>query len=69
MPRTYQRTGLNIDPNFTRERARKAGQASHSVDSYIRRLVDAAPKLTPEQRDRLATLLRATPDDTGRPAA
>jgi hypothetical protein len=28
------------------------------VEDYIRRLVDAAPPLTPEQRDRLSTLLR-----------
>jgi hypothetical protein len=60
MPRTYQRTGLNIDPTFTRERARKAGRAAHSVDAHIRALVDAAPTLTAEQRDRLATLLRPT---------
>lgn len=28
------------------------------VDAYVHRLVDAAPPLTPEQRDRLAVLLR-----------
>jgi hypothetical protein len=28
------------------------------VDSYVQRVVDAAPRLTPEQRDRLALLLR-----------
>jgi hypothetical protein len=61
MPRTYQRTGLNIDPDFTRERARKAGKASHSVDASIRRLVAAAPDLTAEQRDRLAALVHAVP--------
>jgi hypothetical protein len=28
---------------------------------HIRRIVDQAPALTPEQRDRLAALLRTTP--------
>ncbi len=28
------------------------------VDSYVQRVVDVAPRLTPEQRDRLALLLR-----------
>lgn len=32
-----------------------------SAEDYIRRLVDAAPPLTPEQRDRLAMLLRPIP--------
>ena len=31
---------------------------------YIKRTVDAAPPLTVEQRDRLALLLRATPDSS-----
>lgn len=29
-----------------------------ALDAHIRRVVDAAPPLTPEQRDRLAVLLR-----------
>jgi hypothetical protein len=40
------------------ERARKAGQASHSLEHYVSKVVDRAPELTTEQRDRLATLLR-----------
>lgn len=32
------------------------------LEDYIRRTVAAAPPLTAEQRDRLAVLLRATPD-------
>jgi hypothetical protein len=32
--------------------------------AYIERLVETAPPLTPEQRDRLATLLRGTPEDS-----
>ncbi len=35
---------------------------------YITKTVDAAPPLTPEQRDRLALLLRG-PSDTGGAAA
>jgi hypothetical protein len=34
-------------------------KASRAED-YIRRLVESAPPLTPEQRDRLALLLRPT---------
>jgi hypothetical protein len=32
------------------------------LDQYIALLVDAAPALTDEQRDRLAALLQALPD-------
>lgn len=43
-----------------------------STDDYIKKLVDGAPPLTPEQRDRLAVLLRRTtrpqPDEVSRPA-
>ena len=55
------------DPAWRRERARKAGLASQSIDGYIKRLVDHAPELTAEQRDRLAGLLRGTgtPDSRG----
>ncbi len=31
------------------------------LEDYITRTVDAAPPLTPEQRDRLAVLLRGAP--------
>jgi hypothetical protein len=57
-----------IDPQVAHERATKAARASHSLDSYIKRIVARAPELTPEQRDRLATLLRPTghaPDESG----
>ena len=57
-------TGDVRDPEFRRNRARKAAHASHSLDSYISRVVDRAPELTPAQRNRLATLLRPT-SDTG----
>jgi hypothetical protein len=32
--------------------------AAANLEAYIRKTVDAAPPLTPEQRDRLALLLR-----------
>lgn len=47
-----------IDPDVAHERASKAGRARTTVDYHVRKLVEAAPALTPEQRDRLAALLR-----------
>jgi hypothetical protein len=41
-------------PKVDGERAVKAVRA----EDYIRRLVDSAPPLTAEQRDRLATILK-----------
>lgn len=38
--------------------ARRSLRAA-SLEDYIRRAVDSAPPLTPEQRDRLALLLRS----------
>lgn len=35
-----------------------ATPAPQSLDDYVHELVDQAPPLTPEQRDRLALLLR-----------
>jgi hypothetical protein len=37
---------------------------TEAIEDYIRRTVAAAPPLSPEQRDRLALLLRA-PSDGG----
>lgn len=54
----YSRTGKNADPGFRHDRARKAALARESLDNYVRKLVDRAPELTAEQRDRLALLLR-----------
>jgi hypothetical protein len=51
-------TGKLADPDWRRERARRAGQAAHSLDHYVRKVVDRAPELTPEQRDKLAAILR-----------
>jgi hypothetical protein len=32
----------------------------HSLDTYIKSIVDRAPELTSEQRDRLAVILRGS---------
>ncbi|HEU0102277.1 MAG TPA: hypothetical protein VFR07_08145 [Mycobacteriales bacterium] len=40
--------------------AQTEGSTVPTVDEYVERLVDAAPPLTAEQRDRLAVLLRGT---------
>lgn len=50
------------DPQWRRERARKAARARTTVDAHIRALVDAAPPLTGAQRAKLAALL--APVDT-----
>ena len=47
------------DPEWRRERARKAGLAGSSLDSYISAVVRRAGKLTPEQIERLRALLPA----------
>jgi hypothetical protein len=54
-------TGSITDPDFRRRRAAHAARARTTVDHYIDKLVDEAPPLTPQQRDRLATLLRPGP--------
>jgi hypothetical protein len=48
----------SLSPERRTERARRAALARTSVDHYIKALVDRAPELTAEQRDRLALLLR-----------
>lgn len=45
-----------LSPEQRRERARRAGKAAHSLDSYVRQVVDRAPELTPEQIDKLKTI-------------
>ncbi len=48
------------------------GGTVSSADDYIKKLVDSAPPLTPEQRNRLAVLLRPDiqpqPDEVTKPA-
>lgn len=50
--------GRLADPEFRHRRAVTAALARTSVDAHIRALVERAPSLTPEQRDRIALLLR-----------
>lgn len=50
--------GNSADPQFRRDRARKAALARTSLDHHVDRLVAAAPELTPAQRARLSALLR-----------
>lgn len=49
--------GKLADPEFRRERARRASAARNSVDAHIRALVNAAPPLTDAQKDQLRALL------------
>ncbi len=44
------------------ENARRDYYAT-ALEDYIRRVVDEAPELSPEQRDRLAQLLRGSDSD------
>jgi len=53
---TPRRAGSKLGRNTDSE-ARSQVQATVMAD-VIRRVVDAAPRLTPEQRDRLAVLLQ-----------
>jgi hypothetical protein len=46
------------DPEVRHERGSRGGLARTSVDYHIRKLIDAAPPLSQEQRDKLAVLLR-----------
>jgi hypothetical protein len=50
--------GSLSDPAVRKERAHRGGASRTTVDYYVSKLVDRAPELTPEQRDRLAALLR-----------
>ncbi|WP_158681142.1 hypothetical protein [Streptomyces viridochromogenes] len=47
-----------LDPEFARDRARKARAAQLSVDHYVKKIVDRAPELTDEHIEKLRTLLR-----------
>jgi hypothetical protein len=60
MASTY--AGKLADPGFRSARARKAGKAAHSLDHYVRHIVDRAGELTGEQVDQLRALLPAAPD-------
>lgn len=51
--------GKLADPRFRKERARKAGAASQTLDARIDSIVRRAPELTEAQKDRLRALLGA----------
>jgi hypothetical protein len=58
---TYRRNQPDADPPPELYRDHAAAR----LEEFIRRTVDAAPPLTPEQRDRLAVLLRTTSPPAG----
>jgi hypothetical protein len=51
--------GKLADPDFRTKRAQKAALARTTISAHVKALVDRAPELTAEQRDRLAAILRA----------
>lgn len=50
--------GKLADPEWRKARAIKASRAAHSLDTHVRRVVERAPDLSPEQLDRLRAILR-----------
>ena len=66
---TAERNKQPHDPVLTAEVDQRRREYRYlSAQDYIRQLVDAAPPLTPQQRDRLALLLRG-PSNPGGAAA
>ncbi|MET7570798.1 hypothetical protein ABZT04_20210 [Streptomyces sp. NPDC005492] len=57
MARQYTRR-KPLDPEFTRERARKARAAQLSIRHYVQKVVENAGELTDEDYAQLRTLLR-----------
>lgn len=51
-------TGSLADPEFRRERARKAALARTTIDAHIAAIEKDADNLTTQQRDRLAEVVR-----------
>lgn len=45
-----------LSPQQRIERARKAAAARHSLDTYVKTVVDRAPELTESQKARLAAI-------------
>jgi hypothetical protein len=58
-------TGSTSDPEFRRRRAALAARTRASLDHHIKKVVDAAPELTPDQRDRLALIFKTSPAEAG----
>lgn len=46
----------SLTPAQRTERARKAAQARHSLETYVKTVVDRAPELSEAQRARLAAI-------------
>lgn len=55
MPRKYTMSDRALAAR--RANASKGGSARMSLDTYVQQIVDRAPELTPEQMDRLRSLL------------
>lgn len=63
-------TGTIQDPEFRHRRAKLAARTRTSLDHHIKKVVDAAPELTSDQRDRLALIFKtAESGDFGGDAA
>lgn len=45
-----------LTPEQRSDRARKAAAARHSLDTYVKTVVDRAPELSESQRSRLAAI-------------
>ena len=50
MAEYHTRSGKLADPEFRRERARKASKAAHGLGTHVRAVVRGKDQLTPEQR-------------------
>lgn len=53
-------TGSLADPDFRHRRAVHAAKARTNVDHYIQQLVERAPELTSDQKQRLSLLLNGS---------
>lgn len=59
MPRAYRST---LTPKERSENARLAAQARHSLDTYVKAVVDRAPELSDEQRAKLSAIFAPATD-------
>jgi hypothetical protein len=51
--------GKLADPQVRHDRASKARAAQTTTDYYVQKLVERAPALSAEQKDKIAALLRS----------
>jgi hypothetical protein len=58
-------SGKLADPEFRKRRAKNAAETRTTLDHYVTKLVEAAPRLSPEQRSRLALVLRPSGTSDG----